>query len=51
MFVFPSTRWHFYSTEVLSCQQDRLVQATVAHRKDLIEKVYKLVPGGTSELE
>ncbi|KAK2171034.1 hypothetical protein NP493_1112g00000 [Ridgeia piscesae] len=44
-------KWHYFSTKVLSCQQERLVPATVAHRKDLIEKTFKLVPGGTSELE
>jgi voltage-dependent calcium channel alpha-2/delta-3 len=43
--------WHFHKTEVLSCQQDHLVQATQSHRKDLVEKIYKLNPGGTSELE
>ena len=44
-------RWHQFDTDVLSCQQKGLVPATVSHRKDLIEKIYKLVPGGTSELE
>ncbi|KAK2155924.1 hypothetical protein LSH36_227g06072 [Paralvinella palmiformis] len=44
-------KWHLFSTDVLSCQQDHLVQATIAHRKDLIEKIYNLEPGGTSELE
>lgn len=40
-----------YQTEVLSCQQNRIVQATLAHRRDLKEKVSELVAGGTSELE
>lgn len=44
-------KWFYRSTNVLSCQQDRMVPATTAYRKDLIEKVYKLVPSGTSELE
>ncbi|CAH1773823.1 unnamed protein product [Owenia fusiformis] len=44
-------KWHLFTTEVLSCQQEHMVPATVAHRKDLIEKIYKLKPGGTSELE
>ena len=28
-----------FQTEVLSCQQNRIVQATLAHRRDLKEKV------------
>jgi voltage-dependent calcium channel alpha-2/delta-3 len=40
-----------YQTEVLSCQQNRIVQATLAHRRDLKEKVSELVAGGTTELE
>lgn len=40
-----------YQTEVLSCQTNRIVQATLAHRRDLKEKVSELVAGGTSELE
>jgi len=40
-----------FQTEVLSCQQKSIVQATLAHRKDLKEKVSELVAGGTSELE
>ncbi len=40
-----------YQTEVLSCQQNRVVQATLAHKRDLKEKVSELVAGGTSELE
>ena len=40
-----------YRTEVLSCQQNSIVQATLAHRKDLKEKVSEIVAGGTSELE
>jgi hypothetical protein len=40
-----------YQTEVLSCQQNRMVQATLAHKRDLKEKVHELVAGGTSELE
>ncbi|CAI9736897.1 Hypothetical predicted protein [Octopus vulgaris] len=44
-------KWHHFTTEVLSCQQNRMVPATIAHRKDLIEKIYSLKAGGTSELE
>ncbi|XP_067936801.1 voltage-dependent calcium channel subunit alpha-2/delta-1-like [Watersipora subatra] len=44
-------KWKAYSTDVLSCQQDKLVAATNAHRKDLIEKIDNLEPMGTSELE
>jgi voltage-dependent calcium channel alpha-2/delta-3 len=40
-----------YKTEVLSCQQNRIVQATLAHKRDLKEKVSDLVAGGTTELE
>ncbi len=40
-----------FQTQVLSCQQNSMVQATLAHRKDLKEKVSDLVAGGTSELE
>ncbi|KAK3089549.1 hypothetical protein FSP39_004513 [Pinctada imbricata] len=39
-----------YGTTVLSCQQEKMVQATIAHRKDLKEKIQKLKAGGTSEL-
>ena len=46
---FP--RWHFYDTKVLSCEEERMVAATNAHRKDLIEKIEKLKAGGTTELE
>lgn len=44
-------KWFFYETQVMSCQADSLVPATNAHRKDLIEKVMHLKPGGTSEFE
>ncbi|XP_067678444.1 voltage-dependent calcium channel subunit alpha-2/delta-2-like [Haliotis asinina] len=44
-------KWHYFTTEVLSCQMKRMVPATIAHRKDLIEKIEKLKAGGTSELE
>ena len=44
-------RWHFYDTKVLSCEEERMVAATNAHRKDLIEKIEKLKAGGTTELE
>ncbi|XP_070555607.1 voltage-dependent calcium channel subunit alpha-2/delta-2-like [Ptychodera flava] len=44
-------KWHFFSTEILSCQDDRLVPASTAHRKDLKEKLENLKPGGTSELQ
>ncbi|XP_005108179.1 voltage-dependent calcium channel subunit alpha-2/delta-2 [Aplysia californica] len=44
-------KWHYYDTRVLSCQEERMVKATNAHRKDLIEKIEKLVAGGTTELE
>lgn len=40
-----------YETEVLSCRQNTVVQATLAHKRDLKEKVSELVAGGTSELE
>jgi voltage-dependent calcium channel alpha-2/delta-3 len=40
-----------YQTEVMSCQQNRIVQATLAHRRDLKEKVSELKAGGTTELE
>ena len=46
-----SFRWHYFSTDVLSCQQDKLVAATNAHRKDLMSKIERLKPQGTSELE
>lgn len=42
---------HYYGTTALSCQQDTMVPATIAHRKDLKEKIQKLKAGGTSELE
>ncbi|KAJ8307805.1 hypothetical protein KUTeg_014644 [Tegillarca granosa] len=44
-------KWKFFQTSVLSCQENNMVPATTAHRKDLIEKIEKLKPGGTSELE
>ncbi|XP_059149465.1 voltage-dependent calcium channel subunit alpha-2/delta-2-like [Physella acuta] len=44
-------KWHYYDTTVLSCQEQRMVPATNAHRKDLIEKIDKLKAGGTTELE
>jgi hypothetical protein len=44
-------RLHYYGTTALSCQQDTMVPATIAHRKDLKEKIQKLKAGGTSELE
>ncbi|XP_013386854.1 voltage-dependent calcium channel subunit alpha-2/delta-2 [Lingula anatina] len=44
-------KWHHFRTQVLSCQANRMVPATNAHRKDLIEKIYALEAGGTSELE
>ena len=40
-----------YLTQVLSCRQQSIVQATLAHRRDLKEKVSELVAGGTTELE
>jgi hypothetical protein len=40
-----------YDTDVLSCQKKRMVPATTAHRKDLIEKIDKLKAGGTTELQ
>lgn len=44
-------KWFEYQTEVLSCQQNRLVPASTSHRKDLIEKIDNLKAGGTSELK
>ena len=44
-------RWHHHQTNVLSCQHERMVPATIAHRKDLIKNIEDLQPGGTSELE
>lgn len=44
-------KWHVYKTEVLSCQQDTMVKATLAFKRDLKEKLAKLKPGGTSEFE
>ncbi|GFO18775.1 voltage-dependent calcium channel subunit alpha-2/delta-2-like [Plakobranchus ocellatus] len=44
-------KWHFYDTQVLSCQKESMVPATNAYRKDLKEKISKLKAGGTSELE
>lgn len=44
-------KWHVYKTEVLSCQQDSMVKATLAFKRDLKEKLAKLKPGGTSEFE
>lgn len=40
-----------YSTDVLSCQQNRLVPASISHRKDLIAKIKDLKAGGTTELK
>lgn len=40
-----------HQTQVLSCRQQNIVQATLAHRRDLKEKVSELVAGGTTELE
>ena len=48
---FYLIRWFEYKTEVLSCQQNRLVPASTSHRKDLIEKIDNLRAGGTSELK
>lgn len=31
-----------FQTEVLSCQQNRIVQATLAHRRDLKQKVSEI---------
>ncbi|XP_070196192.1 voltage-dependent calcium channel subunit alpha-2/delta-2-like [Littorina saxatilis] len=44
-------KWYMYDTDVLSCQKKRMVPATNAHRKDLIEKIDKLKAGGTTELQ
>ncbi|CAF2409931.1 unnamed protein product [Rotaria sp. Silwood2] len=44
-------KWHVYKTEVLSCQQDTMVKATLAFKRDLKEKLATLKPGGTSEFE
>lgn len=44
-------KWKSFATEVLSCQQNRVVPATLAHRRDLKEKVTELVAGGTSEFD
>ena len=44
-------KWHVYKTEVLSCQQDTMVKATLAFKRDLKEKLSKLKAGGTSEFE
>lgn len=44
-------KWHVYQTEVLSCQQDSMVKATLAFKRDLKEKLATLKPGGTSEFE
>ncbi|CAF0942065.1 unnamed protein product [Adineta steineri] len=44
-------KWHIYKTNVLSCQQDKMVKATLAFKRDLKEKLAKLKPGGTSEFE
>ena len=55
LWVYPDFllifRWKYYTTDVLSCQQDKLVAATNAHRRDLTDKIYNLQPNGTSELE
>ena len=42
-------QWHVYKTKVLSCQQDTMVKATLAFKRDLKEKLATLKPGGTSE--
>ncbi|KAJ7333705.1 hypothetical protein OS493_015788 [Desmophyllum pertusum] len=44
-------KWVEYKTEVLSCQQNRLVPASTSHRKDLIEKIDNLKAGGTTDLK
>ncbi|KAL8570692.1 hypothetical protein ACOMHN_039127 [Nucella lapillus] len=44
-------KWYMYDTDVMSCQKKRMVPATNAHRKDLIEKIDKLKAGGTTELQ
>ncbi|CAF1210710.1 unnamed protein product, partial [Didymodactylos carnosus] len=44
-------KWTEYKTEVLSCQQDTMVQATLAYKRDLKEKLLHLHAGGTSEFE
>ena len=49
--VLLNFRWFEYKTEVLSCQQNRLVPASTSHRKDLIERIDNLKAGGTSELK
>ena len=48
---FSIRRWFVYNTEVLSCQNNRLVPASTSHRKDLIDKIDNLKAGGTSEFE
>ncbi|CAF0843774.1 unnamed protein product [Adineta ricciae] len=44
-------KWHIYKTKVLSCEQDKMVKATLAYKRDLKEKIAELKPGGTSEFE
>ncbi|PAA92856.1 hypothetical protein BOX15_Mlig015658g4 [Macrostomum lignano] len=44
-------KWHYFKSEVLSCQETKMVPATIEFRKDLMEKIDGLKPGGTSELE
>ena len=51
IFCLMVFRWYEYSTEVLSCQKNRLVPASVWHRKDLKEKIDSLKAGGTSEFK
>ncbi|VEL34225.1 unnamed protein product [Protopolystoma xenopodis] len=43
--------WYPYQTEVLSCQENHMVPATLAHRRDLIEKINAIEPGGTTEMD
>ena len=50
-FIIFAFRWYEYKTEVLSCQKNRLVPASVWHRKDLTEKIDNLKAGGTSEFK
>lgn len=39
-----------HQTQVLSCRQQSIVQATLAHRRDLKEKVSELYAAGTTEM-
>lgn len=32
-------KWHYFKSEVLSCRRQKMVPATLAHRKDLIETI------------